>query len=101
MLPGSLGLDQLCQWAEPCSWCPQMQIVSSNFSVYSDYSKKVMAILHQYTDLVEQLSIDEAFLDVTDFSSTYHRYCAGDANQDHNRNRVTVFTWNSDKQVGG
>lgn len=46
--------------------CPQMQIVSSNFSAYSDYSKKVMAILHQYTDLVEQLSIDEAFLDVSD-----------------------------------
>ena len=46
--------------------CPQMLIVSSNFSAYSDYSKKVMAILHQYTDLIEQLSIDEAFLDVTD-----------------------------------
>lgn len=46
--------------------CPQLLVISSNFGAYSTYSKKVMAIVHQYTELVEQLSIDEAFLDVSD-----------------------------------
>lgn len=45
--------------------CPDLLIVSRSMGKYSEVSQQVMAILHDLTPLVEQLSIDEAFLDVT------------------------------------
>ncbi len=45
--------------------CPELVIVRPNFGRYRERSQQVMAILHDLTPLVEQLSIDEAFLDVT------------------------------------
>jgi DNA polymerase-4 len=44
--------------------CPQAAFVSPRFDRYSEKSREVMAILESVTPLVEQLSIDEAFLDV-------------------------------------
>lgn len=46
--------------------CPDLLIISAHFEWYRDYSNKVMHILNQMTPLVEQISIDEAFLDLTD-----------------------------------
>lgn len=46
--------------------CPQLIIVPSRHTAYQAVSRQVMAILHNLTPLVEQLSIDEAFLDVTE-----------------------------------
>jgi nucleotidyltransferase/DNA polymerase involved in DNA repair len=46
--------------------CPELIIVSWNHGDYRAVSKKVMALLHDLTPLVEPLSIDEAFLDVSD-----------------------------------
>ncbi len=45
--------------------CPQLIIVDRHFKDYRDMSGRVMTLLHELTPLVEQLSIDEAFLDVT------------------------------------
>jgi len=45
--------------------CPTLLIVPARHSAYRSVSKQVMARLHALTPLVEQLSIDEAFLDVT------------------------------------
>lgn len=45
--------------------CPQLVIVPSRQAVYRSVSGQVMARLHALTPLVEQISIDEAFLDVT------------------------------------
>lgn len=45
--------------------CPHLIFVSSNFDVYKSVSRQIMDIFHEYTDLVEPLSLDEAFLDVT------------------------------------
>jgi len=45
--------------------CPQLEIVPHRFGAYRDASHAVMERLHDLTPLVEQLSIDEAFLDVT------------------------------------
>ncbi|MDA3844971.1 MAG: DNA polymerase IV [Vallitaleaceae bacterium] len=45
--------------------CPKAIIVKSTMGIYSDMSKKVMSIFDDYTPLKEQLSIDEAFLDMT------------------------------------
>jgi DNA polymerase IV len=45
--------------------CPELIFVSHHFDRYQEISSQVMEILKEYTDLVEPLSIDEAFLDVT------------------------------------
>lgn len=45
--------------------CPNAVRVGSNFDRYREVSRKVMAIFHDITPLVEPLSLDEAFLDVT------------------------------------
>jgi DNA polymerase IV len=46
--------------------CPQLVIVPPNFKLYRAVSEQVMAILHSVTPLVEPLSLDEAYLDVTE-----------------------------------
>ena len=45
--------------------CPALIVVPPRFDVYSQVSVQIMEILRSYTDLVEPLSLDEAFLDVT------------------------------------
>ncbi len=46
--------------------CPGLLIVPSRHSLYSDVSRQVMERLHDLTSLVEQISIDEAFLDISE-----------------------------------
>jgi len=46
--------------------CPQLIFVMPRFNEYKAVSKQIMDIFHEYTDLVEPLSLDEAFLDVTE-----------------------------------
>ncbi|MBQ9636953.1 MAG: DNA polymerase IV [Prevotella sp.] len=46
--------------------CPDLVVVPARFHIYKEVSAQVHEIFHEYTDLVEPLSIDEAFLDVTD-----------------------------------
>lgn len=46
--------------------CPDLQIVSGHFRAYRAASRQVMKKLRDLTPLVEQISIDEAFLEVTD-----------------------------------
>ncbi len=45
--------------------CPELHIVPCRFSVYKAVSGQIHDIFHEYTDIVEPLSLDEAFLDVT------------------------------------
>ncbi len=45
--------------------CPHIIFVPARFDVYKSVSRQVMDIFHEYTDIVEPLSLDEAFLDVT------------------------------------
>ena len=46
--------------------CPQLIFVPHRFARYKEISQKIRAIFHEYTDLVEPLSLDEAYLDVTE-----------------------------------
>ena len=46
--------------------CPRLIIVPPRFDVYKSVSKHIREIFHRYTDLVEPLSLDEAYLDVTE-----------------------------------
>tara|TARA_B100001059_G_C17791849_1_gene560632 strand:+ start:303 stop:1412 length:1110 start_codon:yes stop_codon:yes gene_type:complete len=46
--------------------CPDLIFVRPNFERYHEISKKIRKIFRDYTDLVEPLSLDEAYLDVTE-----------------------------------
>lgn len=46
--------------------CPSGIFVRPRFEVYKHVSMQIREIFHSYTDLVEPLSLDEAFLDVTE-----------------------------------
>ena len=46
--------------------CPDIIFVSPRFDRYQEISKKIRTIFYDYTDLVEPLSLDEAYLDVTE-----------------------------------
>ena len=43
-----------------------IQVFSSNYSLYADMSNRVMKVLAQFSPTLETYSIDEAFLDLTD-----------------------------------
>jgi DNA polymerase-4 len=45
--------------------CPDLVFVKPRFDVYREVSNQIRAIFHDYTPLVEPLSLDEAYLDVT------------------------------------
>ena len=46
--------------------CPHLIFVPGRMDVYKEVSASIHDIFHEYTDIVEPLSLDEAFLDVTD-----------------------------------
>ena len=46
--------------------CPHLIFVKSDFGRYKEITAKIRAIFYDYTDLVEPLSLDEAYLDVTE-----------------------------------
>ena len=46
--------------------CPQLVLVPPDFETYRKYSRALMDILSGYTSLLQQVSIDEAYLDVTE-----------------------------------
>lgn len=46
--------------------CPELIFVRTDFERYTEISKRIRKIFYEYTDLVEPLSLDEAYLDVTE-----------------------------------
>lgn len=46
-------------------YCPEIIFVRPRFDRYKEISTKIHEIFHEYTDMVEPLSLDEAYLDVT------------------------------------
>ena len=46
--------------------CPDLVFVKPRFEVYSAVSRQIRAIFAEFTDLIEPLSLDEAYLDVTE-----------------------------------
>jgi DNA polymerase-4 len=49
--------------------CPELLFVKPRFDVYSAVSRQIHAIFARYTDVIEPLSLDEAYLDVTGAAS--------------------------------
>jgi DNA polymerase-4 len=46
--------------------CPELIFVRPRFDAYKEVSTRIREIFHRYTDLIEPLSLDEAYLDVTE-----------------------------------
>lgn len=55
-MPGRMALEK----------CPQLIVVKPRFQRYKEISMQIREIFHEYTDLVEPLSLDEAYLNVTE-----------------------------------
>ena len=60
------GVHSAMPMARALSLCPELIVFHHRHGLYGEYSNKVMDILRSYTPLFQQVSIDEAFLDVSD-----------------------------------
>lgn len=60
------GVHSAMSMAQAKRRCPQLIVVPTHFEKYKEVSQEIHAVFHEYTDLVEPISLDEAFLDVTD-----------------------------------
>src|SRR6202451_3765563 len=59
------GVRSAMPMREALRRCPEAVCVQPRMSRYKEVSEQVFAIFHEFTPLVEGLSLDEAFLDVT------------------------------------
>ena len=65
----ALGIRSAMPMSRAVKLCRTLIIVPGRHHLYGEYSKKVMNKLHSLTPLVEQISIDEAFLDISDIQA--------------------------------
>jgi len=61
----SYGVHSAMPSAQARRLCPGLIIIPPDFPRYREVSQQIRRIFHDYTDLVEPLSLDEAFLDVS------------------------------------
>ena len=66
MKRGSSACAPPCRAAQAVRLCPDLILVPPNFSLYKAESKAVRKILDRFTEKIQPLSLDEAYLDVTD-----------------------------------
>lgn len=59
------GIHSGMSCAQARRLCPQCLFIPPDFKKYRQVSEQIHAIFHEYTDLVESVSLDEAYLDVT------------------------------------
>jgi DNA polymerase-4 len=69
-----MGVRSAMPMSRAVRLCPGLIIVPGRHRLYSEVSKKVMDILHEQSGLVEQISIDEAFLDISDVRDDPERF---------------------------
>ncbi|MGT2866107.1 DNA polymerase IV [Streptococcus fryi] len=62
----SYGIHSAMSTKEAYERCPQAIFISGNYPKYKAIGQDIRQIFRRYTDLVEPMSIDEAYLDVTD-----------------------------------
>lgn len=59
------GVHSAMSVSDALKKCPNLIILDCDYQFYKECSEKFLNIIYEYTDLVEQASIDEAFIDVT------------------------------------
>lgn len=64
----ALGVHSAMPMAQALRLCPEMRIASPRHRRYEELSRQVMAHLGSLSPLVEQISIDEAFVDISDIA---------------------------------
>jgi len=62
------GVRSAMPMARALHLCPNLKIVSPHYKTYHEASRNVMKRVRAVTDLVEQISVDEAFIEVTELS---------------------------------
>ncbi|GAM54576.1 DNA polymerase IV [Vibrio ishigakensis] len=60
------GIRSAMPTAQAKKLCPQLLVVPGRMQVYKDVSAQIRAIFARYTKIIEPLSLDEAYLDVTE-----------------------------------
>ncbi|OBX08815.1 DNA polymerase IV [Gallibacterium salpingitidis] len=68
------GLHSAMSTAQALKRCPHLVLLPVNMSFYKQVSQQIHQIFQRYTDIIEPLSLDEAYLDVTDSTQ-----CSGSA----------------------
>ncbi|MDB3986281.1 DNA polymerase IV [Pseudomonadales bacterium] len=66
--------------------CPDLIVLPPRMAYYQAISREIRAIFHRYTDLIEPISLDEAYLDVTD-----SEHCQGSATRIAAEIRQVIF----------
>ncbi|UXR68988.1 DNA polymerase IV [Staphylococcus sp. IVB6246] len=61
----AMGVHSAMPMARAHQLCPDGYYITPRFEVYRAVSQQIMEIFHRYTSLVEPLSLDEAYLDIT------------------------------------
>lgn len=72
-----MGVRSAMPMSRAIRLCPGLIIVSSRHRIYGEVSRQVMERLHDVSGLVEQISIDEAFLDISDIQGDTARFARG------------------------
>ncbi len=62
----AFGVHSAMPMSQAIKKCPELIMLPVNMSLYKRISVKIQAMFNEYTDLVQPLSLDEAFLDVSD-----------------------------------
>ena len=60
------GLRSAMSMVQARKRCPQVVVLEPNFALYREVSSQIHQIFQRYTSLIEPLSLDEAYLDVTE-----------------------------------
>ncbi|OBU06070.1 DNA polymerase IV [Morganella psychrotolerans] len=81
------GVHSAMSTAKALMLCPQLKVIPGRMSVYKTTSEQLHDIFSRYTSLIEPLSLDEAYLDVSD--STLH---CGSATRMAEDIRRTIFS---------
>ncbi len=68
----ALGIARGLPLSQARELCPDVVILPSDYETYSLYSKRMFDIMRNYTPIVEEYSIDEAFADITGVRRVFH-----------------------------
>ena len=80
------GLHSAMPTAQALKLCPNLVLLPVNMPLYKQVSQQIQQIFLRYTDLIEPLSLDEAYLDVTDCAK-----CSGSATWIAQEIRQAIF----------
>jgi DNA polymerase IV len=61
----TFGVYSALSTAEALRRCPNLKLIQPNMKKYKEASRQIYAILYQFSDIIEPISIDEAFIDIT------------------------------------